>query len=56
MSTIRLARAPDLAAVEALVDAAYSHYVAGIDKQMHENLTIYRRYGYIETHRAEERG
>lgn len=23
---------------------------------MHENLTIYRRYGYVETHRIEERG
>ncbi len=151
MSTIRLARAPDLAAVEALVDAAYSHYVARIgmtpgpmrddyrpyiaagyvnllfeggkedggnggdrgsevpvgllvlipkpdtllldnvavspvaqgrgygkrlmqmaetyardhgfdsitlytQEQMHENLAIYRRYGYVETHRAEERG
>ena len=30
MSTIRLARAPDLAAVEALVDAAYGYYVARI--------------------------
>ena len=148
MSTIRLARAQDLSAVEALVDAAYGHYVARIGKtpgpmrddyrayiaagyvrllfadgknggggrgnevpvgllvlipkpdtllldnvavspvaqgrgygkrlmqvaeaharelgfdsitlytqeQMHENLAIYRRYGYVETHRAEERG
>ncbi|WP_110635444.1 GNAT family N-acetyltransferase [Salinicola salarius] len=150
MSTIRLARAPDLAVVEALIDAAYGHYVARIgmtpgpmrdvddngyapyiaagyvnllfddddacdsdngapvgllvlipkpdtllldnvavfpaaqgrgfgkrlmqvaetyardhgfdsitlytQEQMHENLAIYRRYGYVETHRAEERG
>jgi ribosomal protein S18 acetylase RimI-like enzyme len=142
MSTLRLAAARDLAVVEALVNAAYDHYVARIGKipgpmrdvddgsyarhieaghvnllqqqdeivgllvlipkrdtllldnvavapaaqgrgfgkvlmqaaeaharqqgfdnitlytqeLMHENLAIYRRYGYVETHRAEEFG
>lgn len=142
MSALRLAAARDLAAIEALVNAAYGHYVARIGKipgpmrdvddgsyarhieaghvnllqqhdeivgllvlipksdtllldnvavapaaqgrgfgkvlmqaaeaharqhgfdnitlytqeLMHENLAIYRRYGYVETHRAEEFG
>jgi len=37
-------------------ELGYDSVTLYTQERMHENLAIYRRYGYVETHRAEELG